>query len=80
MAVPVDNTNANVAITIGVDNKQYKAEGIMKTPFLKGNIYTFELTLNNTALQVSGDVSVSPWVEDETSTSTGNGGVLSPIQ
>ena len=80
MAVPVDNTNANVTITIGVDDKQYQAEGLMATPFLMGNIYTFELTLNNTALQVSGEVSVSPWIEDETSASTGNGGVLSPIQ
>ena len=79
MAVPVDNTNDNVTITVGVDGKQYQAEGIMDTPFLKGNIYTFELTLNNTALQVSNEVSVSPWLEDETSTSTGNGGVLSPL-
>ena len=79
MAVPVDNTTGNVTIKVGVDDKQYEAEGLMNSPFLKGNIYTFELTLNNTALQVSNEVSVSPWVEDDSSASTGNGGVLSPI-
>lgn len=78
MVVPVADKLANVTITVGADGKKYQASGIMSAAFLQGNIYTFELTLNNTALVVSGEVSVTKWVEDDSAT-TGNGGVLQPV-
>ena len=77
MVVPIDGQIPEVTITVGVDGKQYLATGKISLPLKQGNVYTFDLTLNNTALEVSGEVSVIPWVVDD-SASTDNGGVLQP--
>lgn len=78
MAVPVLNTVADINFTIEVDTKKYQAVGKLTVPMVKGNIYTFDLILNNTALSISSEVSVTPWLDDEESASTENGGVLVP--
>ena len=45
----------------------------MVEKFIAGNIYNFELTLDNTALEVT-KVTVTPWEENATAT----GGTLTP--
>lgn len=78
MAVPVPGVRDDVTITVTIDGHIYQVKGLMVQPFYSGNIYTFKLTLDNTALSVSDEVSICPWTEDD-SASTDNGGLLTPV-
>lgn len=77
MAVPVPDITDNMKMSITIDGRVYEAEGIMVQPFYSGDLYTFKLTLDNTALTISNEVEITPWEEDTTA-STDNGGVLKP--
>lgn len=78
MAVPVPGVRDDVSISVTIDGHVFQAKGLMVQPFYSGNIYTFKLTLDNTALSVSDEVSITPWLEDDTA-STDNGGLLTPV-
>ena len=77
MAVPKADIKDDVQISVVVDGRTYEVDGLMAQAFKSGTLYTFNLTLDNTALTVSGDVKITEWVEDDTA-STDNGGVLKP--
>ena len=77
MAVPVPDITDNMKMSITIDNRVYEAEGVMIQPFYSGDLYTFKLTLDNTALTISNVVEITQWEEDTTA-STENGGVLKP--
>ena len=77
MAVPVPSVKDDLKITVVIDDRTYEAEGIMAEAFVSGKMYTFKLSLENTALVVSGQVDITDWIEDTTA-STSNGGVLKP--
>lgn len=79
MVVPKDNVNDNVIMNFTIDDKTYQVKGLMTTPFMPGNIYTFRLTLDNQALVFDGQVSIEEWVED-TSASADNDGKLTPAE
>lgn len=78
MAVPVPGVRDDVSISVTIDGHVFQAKGLMVQPFYSGNIYTFKLTLDNTALSISDEVSITPWLEDDTA-STDNGGLLTPV-
>lgn len=78
MGVPVAGVKDDLTISIKVDGHLYQVKGLMTQPFQSGTLYTFKLTLDNTALSVDEKVTITPWVEDDTA-STDNGGVLSPV-
>ena len=78
MGVPVPGQKDDVLITVEVDGHVYQIKGLMTQSFASGNMYTFKLTLDNTALSISEEVVITDWIEDTTA-STENGGVLSPV-
>lgn len=79
MVVPKDNVNDDVVMNFTIDEKTYRVKGLMTTPFMPGNIYTFRLTLDNSALVLDGQVTIEEWIED-TSASADNDGKLTPAE
>ena len=66
MVVPTGVAEAKpMTVTVTIDGKQYAAQANMTEPVTQGKIYSCELTLNNTQLNVT-KISVTPWNEKET--------------
>jgi hypothetical protein len=77
MVVPKSGVKGNIEISVMVDGRTYLVDGNFPQALKSGSIYTFKLTLDNTALSIAGDVEVTPWLEDD-SVTTENNGVLKP--
>jgi hypothetical protein len=77
MVVPKSGVKGDIEISVMVDGRTYLVEGNFPQALKSGSIYTFKLTLDNTALSIAGDVEVTPWLEDDSAT-TENNGVLKP--